>query len=134
MEVLGPGVKSELQLYPMHNHRNTGSKAHSDLHCSLWQGRVLNPVNKAMDRTCILTETLGLQPTEPLQKLLLISLVHLHVHHLNLSLSKFAFSCLRFICRVAEGSTKSEKAQCPARMHESLFLVLESCSVNVIKG
>ena len=28
-----------------------------DLHCSLWQHRILNPLSKARDRTCILMDT-----------------------------------------------------------------------------
>ena len=37
-----------------------------NLHHSLWQLRILNPLSKARDKTCILTDTmLGSYPTEP---------------------------------------------------------------------
>ena len=38
----------------------------SDLHHSLWQHRILNPLSEASDRTCVLTDTmLGSKPMEP---------------------------------------------------------------------
>ena len=62
MEVLGLGVKSELQLLAYTTATATVTWDPScifDLHCSLWQCQILHPLREARDRTRILTETLS---------------------------------------------------------------------------
>ena len=60
MEVPGLEVKSELQL-PAHTTAiATPRPSHiCDLHCSLWQHQILNPLSEARDRTCILMDLYG---------------------------------------------------------------------------
>ena len=72
MEVPRLGVEMELQLLTyttataMPVPRNI-----YDLHLSLWQSQILNPLSKTRDQTHILTDTmLGSEPTEPQQELL----------------------------------------------------------------
>ena len=49
-----------------HSHGNTNQSCFYDLHRSLWQCRILNPLSEARDRTLILSETtLGPYPSEP---------------------------------------------------------------------
>ena len=62
MEVLGPVAESELQLLAYATATVTLDLGHiSDLHHSLWQHLILNPLSKARAQTHILTEiTLGL--------------------------------------------------------------------------
>ena len=38
-------------------HSNTGSKPICDLHHSLWQCQIVNPLSETRDRTCILVDT-----------------------------------------------------------------------------
>ena len=58
MEVLGLGVKSELQLptYTTATAMPDPSRV-SDLHHSSRQCQILNPLNKARDRTCVIMDT-----------------------------------------------------------------------------
>ena len=57
-EVPRLGVKSELQLPAYTRAIATPDLSHvRDLHHSSWQRRILNPVSKARDQTCILTDT-----------------------------------------------------------------------------
>ena len=52
------GVKSELQLPAYTTATATNDLSHiCDLHHSLWQHHILNPVREARDRTCILMDT-----------------------------------------------------------------------------
>ena len=58
MEVARQGVESELQLLAY----TTATAMWDpgclcDLHHSLWQRRILNPLSEARDRTCILMDT-----------------------------------------------------------------------------
>ena len=59
MEVPGLGVKSELQLqaYPTATTMLDPSHIYN-LHCTLQQHRILNPLSQARDQTHILTETM----------------------------------------------------------------------------
>ena len=58
MEIPRPGVESELQLPAYTTATATPDPSHiHDLHCSLWQRRILNPLSEARDRTRILTDT-----------------------------------------------------------------------------
>ena len=77
MEVSELGVELELQLQAYATAMTTLDLSHiCNLHHSLWQYQILNPLSKARNRTYILIEeTLGSQPTEPkgeLQKYFLI--------------------------------------------------------------
>ena len=55
MEIPRLGVKSELQLLAYATATATRDPSHvCDLHTSSWQSQILNPLNKARDRTCIL--------------------------------------------------------------------------------
>ena len=58
MEIPRLGVRLELQL-PAYSHScgNTRSESYLQLHHSLWQLRVLNPLSEARDRTHILMDT-----------------------------------------------------------------------------
>ena len=50
------GVESELQ--PLAYATVTPDPSHvCDLHYSSWQHRILNPLSKAVDRTCVLMDT-----------------------------------------------------------------------------
>ena len=58
MEVPGRGVESELQLLACTTTTATlDLSCICDLCCSLWQHRILNPMSKARDQTCILMDT-----------------------------------------------------------------------------
>ena len=58
-EVSRPGVESELQLRPTTTAIVTQDpRCICDLQRSLWQCWILNPLSKARDWTCILTETM----------------------------------------------------------------------------
>ena len=59
LEFPRPGIESELQL-PAYAIATLDLSHICDLHCSLWQRRLLNPQSKARDQTCILRETVGL--------------------------------------------------------------------------
>ena len=60
MEVPGLGVESELQLPTYTTATATPDPSCiCDLHCSLWQRRILNPQSKARDRTQILTDMMS---------------------------------------------------------------------------
>ena len=52
-------VKWEMQLRPPPNHSNTNPSLLCDLHRSLWQCQLLNPLSQARDQTCILRDNLG---------------------------------------------------------------------------
>ena len=57
MEVPGLGVKLELQLPAYATATAISDLSHiSDLHYSLWQHQILNPLNKAMDWTYTLVD------------------------------------------------------------------------------
>ena len=74
MEVLGPGVRPELQLlaYAIVAMTTTDLIWICILHCSSWQCQILYPLSEARDWTSILTETtLGSSSTEPHWELLL---------------------------------------------------------------
>jgi len=62
MDVPRLGVKSELQLPAYTTATAMQDPNHTcHLHCRLWQPWILNPLSKARDQTCILTDTtLGL--------------------------------------------------------------------------
>ena len=55
-----------------HNHRNVPDLSHIfELHCSLWQCQIINPLSEARDQTCNLKDTIsGSQPAELQQDLL----------------------------------------------------------------
>ena len=58
MEIPRLGGKSELQLLAYTTATATLDLSHiCDLHCSLWQCWILNPLTKARDRTCVLMDT-----------------------------------------------------------------------------
>ena len=72
MDIPGPGVELELQL-PAYTTTTAmqGLSRICDLHRSLRQSWILNPLSEARDGTHILTDImLGSQPTEPQQELL----------------------------------------------------------------
>ena len=59
MEVPGQGLKLELQLPDYATATATATqdpKLVCDLHHSLWQRQILNPLSKAMDGNCILMD------------------------------------------------------------------------------
>ena len=56
MEVPGLGFESELQL-PAYITATADQSHVCDLHCSLWQRRILNPLREARDPTHILMDT-----------------------------------------------------------------------------
>ena len=61
MEVPGLEVESELQLPASTTATAMWDPSHiCDLHHSLWQGQILNPLNEARDRTCVLMDPVGL--------------------------------------------------------------------------
>ena len=71
MEVPRPGVKSELQLLAYSTATATPDPSCiCDLHYSLWQCQILNPLSEARDEAHILTET----SPEPQWELLELSL------------------------------------------------------------
>ena len=58
MEVPRLGVEWELQLSAYTTVTAMSDPSHIlDLHCSLWQHQMLNPLREARDRTCILVDT-----------------------------------------------------------------------------
>ena len=58
MEVLRLGIKLELQLSAYTTATSMIDVSHiCDLHCSLWQHQILNPLNKARDQTHVLMDT-----------------------------------------------------------------------------
>ena len=58
MKVLGLEIKLELQLTAYATATAMPDLIHiCDLHCSLWQHWILNPLSKARDQTCILMNT-----------------------------------------------------------------------------
>ena len=58
MEVPRLGVESELQLMAFITAIAVlDLSCICDLHYSLWQCQILNPLNKVMDRTCVLMDT-----------------------------------------------------------------------------
>ena len=58
IEVSRLGVKSELQLLAYATDTARPDLSHvCDLHHSSWQHRILNPLGRARDQTCILTDT-----------------------------------------------------------------------------
>ena len=58
MNVLRLGVKSELQLLTYTTATAMRDLSHvCDLHHSLRQRQILNPLSKASDRTCVLMDT-----------------------------------------------------------------------------
>ena len=58
MEVPRLGIQSELQLPTYTTATATPYTSHAWDPClSLWQGRILNPLNEAWDPTCILIDT-----------------------------------------------------------------------------
>ena len=60
MEVLRLEVESALQLQVYTTSMATWALSHiCDLHCSLWQSRILNPLREARDQTCIPTEAMS---------------------------------------------------------------------------
>ena len=60
MEVPGQGVKLKLQLQAYTTPTAIQGLSHiCDLHCSLWQYWILNPLSEARDQTHILTDTLS---------------------------------------------------------------------------
>ena len=63
-EVLWPGVKSELQLWPTPQQHGE-PRCICDWHCSLGQCWILNTLSQTRDWTYIITETSGPLPTEP---------------------------------------------------------------------
>ena len=67
MEVPGLGVEWELQLQAYTTAIATlASGRICNLHCSLWQCRIPNPLSEARNRTRILMDTmLGSYPAEP---------------------------------------------------------------------
>ena len=70
MEVPELGVKLELQLPALATVTATLDLSPIyDLHHSLQQHQILNPLNEARDQTRILTETSGPKPTEPQEEL-----------------------------------------------------------------
>ena len=122
MEVPRLGDKLELQLLAYTTATATlDPSCIWDLHCSLWQHRILNPLSEAKDRTHILRDTMsGSQPAEPWRELspliqapnsnvqLLVWSLHLHdrrhldsmCHQQNLSFSPFFPTHLVFFrCR-----------------------------------
>ena len=72
MDIPGPGVELELQLPAYTTTTAMQGLSHiCDLHRSLRQSWILNPLSEARDGTHILTDImLGSQPTEPQQELL----------------------------------------------------------------
>ena len=60
MEVLSPGVESELQLLAYTTATATlGPNSICDLRHSSWQHQILNPLSEVIDQICILTETMS---------------------------------------------------------------------------
>ena len=57
MKVLRLGVESELQLLAYTTDIATDLSRVCDLHHSSWQCRILNPLSRARDQTCILMDT-----------------------------------------------------------------------------
>ena len=57
MNVPGLGVELELQL-PAYATATPDPSLICDLHCSLWQHWILNPLSEAKDRACILADTI----------------------------------------------------------------------------
>ena len=58
MEVPGLGVRLALQLLVFVTAMATPDPKHiCDLHCSMWQRWILNPLSEARDLTCILMDT-----------------------------------------------------------------------------
>ena len=58
MEVPRLGLKSELHLLAYATAIATWDLSHiCDLHHSSWQRRILNPLSRASDRTCVLMDT-----------------------------------------------------------------------------
>ena len=53
----GRGRIGAVAARPHHSHSNAGSKPVCDLHHNSWQHWILNPLNEARDRTCILVNT-----------------------------------------------------------------------------
>ena len=72
MDVPRLGVKSELQLPAYTTATATPDLSLvCDLPCSSWQGRILNLLSGAKDRTCIFMETSWFASAEPQWELLL---------------------------------------------------------------
>ena len=71
MEVSGLAVESELPLLAYITFTTMQDPSHiCNLHCSLWQWQIFNPLSEARDQMCILTDTMsGSQPSEPQQEL-----------------------------------------------------------------
>ena len=64
-------LESEVQLQVYTTAMATQDPSHiCDLHGSLWQRWILNPLSQARDKTHILTETSGPESAEPQWKLL----------------------------------------------------------------
>jgi len=61
MEVprLGAELEPQLPAYVIATATATPDPSHiCDLHCSLYQSQILNPLSEARNRTCLLTDTM----------------------------------------------------------------------------
>ena len=104
MEVPRLGVESELQLLAYATAMATSDLSHiCDLHCNLQQCRILNPLSKAKDWTCICTETSsGSLIGTPEKNSLINTLFYSHLDYNLRSLSRLHSSEYSLLLRSEE--------------------------------